>query len=596
MSAEEIKLFFDKIDQGILMKRSGSAKYARGYNLFKAGAVKKISLEGRTTFKAGVLGSRPYDVRIELSASPPEFYCTCPSDPDQLCKHSVAAGLKILDDPDSVEIIGKPEHDSEDDEEIQAILKNTPDEQKDAFLMEIFQMDNSLMERFLIKTRGQLAVVSNIDVRSIGQVVAEKLDNLCFNDFELLHYYGNKDPNSYHSGYRDEWEIYESGANYMIREVLNPYKNRIAADLKIGNIIESSKNFLGILSGVMMVKGDQIDDEYNIFCENYKYHLLFFVREIFDDFFKVFRTCEKSEAALRVISESLFKELGDLKEKNLYEVEDCDLSFLKTLILELIQTAKLADDVLDQLGRIELSEGDRDEIRMIIAEIKQNGVQWLKIARRAYLRNDEIGKQLLNYYQDKNDPEQFLLFAQKLFNKSPHSFSEFLYEKPLIKKDEELYIKILETLTWNRASLHHFREFKKIADPERVAAFFKRFDRYNRNQFWVELMVEEKEFENILDHIKKNPNPYQFNIFMPPILNIFPESCYKICKKATNKFLKDSVGRKYYASAAHWLKLIKKIRDKKIRKNAADYIESLLLTYKNRPAMRDEFINAGLLK
>ena len=44
------------------------------------------------------------------------------------------------------------------------------------------------------------------------------------------------------------------------------------------------------------------------------------------------------------------------------------------------------------------------------------------------------------------------------------------------------------------------------------------------------------------------------------------------------------------------MKLIFKINDKTISKQAKEFIEHLMTTYNRRPAMKDEFRKAGLVK
>ncbi len=595
MDSKQIKIFLEKIDENFLMNESSSAKYARGYNYFKQGAVKKISLGQGTIIKAEVLGSEQYEVSIELSKSPPVFSCNCLSIPDELCKHCVATGLTILDNPGFVEIIPEIKPSLREDKKIREVLKNTSSSKKDAFLLEIFQKNSDLKEIFLIKTLGQISLVSKKTIKSIRDELIKKIEKLNFSNQEELYYYGSKGTNSSYYGYREDYEYFQDGADYMINNVLNPYKKKVIKNLQTGNIVEANKYYLGILTGVLMIDSEKIEDEQDIFYEEIKSYLLDIAKHIFYEFFKIFKTCDKSEEALKIISENLFSELIYLKENNSYEGELFDLSFLKILILELVQNPELAEYIDLELDKIELCEADKDEIKMKIAEISKKTVKWLEIAHRSYLNNIMIGKQLLNYYQKNCDTESFISYAQKLFENSPKEFSEFLYENRIIKKNKDLYIKILETLARNRSSIIHFRELKKIADIETIESFIKCIGAKYKNKFWVELLVEEKKFETILDHIKKNSSSYEFEIFITPIINIYPEECFNIVKMKTTKFLTKSVGRGYYVSAANWLKILTKIKNRKIRKKLIVYIDSLLFTFKKRSAMKDEFLNAGLM-
>ena len=104
MAKKKSQILFNKITDILLRKESSNAKYARGYNYYRSGAVRKVLLEG-SYISAEVMGHERYEISIDLSQSPPLFFCNCPSIPDELCKHCVSVGLLILNNPDFIEII-----------------------------------------------------------------------------------------------------------------------------------------------------------------------------------------------------------------------------------------------------------------------------------------------------------------------------------------------------------------------------------------------------------------------------------------------------------------------------------------------------------
>jgi hypothetical protein len=61
----------------------------------------------------------------------------------------------------------------------------------------------------------------------------------------------------------------------------------------------------------------------------------------------------------------------------------------------------------------------------------------------------------------------------------------------------------------------------------------------------------------------------------------------------TEKFLTNNTGRNYYRQAVEWLKLLKQINDKIIKKTST-FIHHLIGKYSNRPALKDELRKAGL--
>ena len=584
-----------EITKEYLMDHSSAGKFSRGYDYYKSGAVKKIIQQGML-ITANVFGREKYEVNIDISKSPVLFNCNCPSAYIELCKHSVAVGLTIIDTPDVIKKIQVKQKQTKDVTiDIEDLITKTSSVKKDAFLKEVLSENPELKEKFLIKILGQVAIASNLTIESIREEIKEQLEELDFGDHQELCHYGNEDSESSYYGYKEEYEVLADAADHLINEILDSFTKEMKNHFKTGNIIEASKCFIGILSGILIVDDKKFVDEYDIFFDGIKPHLLDFINDIFSEFLEGFENSEKSSEALNIVVEQFFKEMIFLTEMFSKKDELLELGFLKPLILEMIQEQKIADYIKSKINKISLDNAEKNEIKMKIAEICKDNSLWLKIAEKSYLNNNEIGKQLLEFYKKEKRVEDFIKIGKELLKKSSIEFSQFLYEIELTKTNSELYIDVLEKLIIVKEEIILYRELKNIAGSIKTDAFINKIEKKHKKNFWVQLLVEENRFDVILNHIKKNSNPWDFKIFINPIINIYPEECFKIISHETSKFLSCSVGRKHYQEAAQWLLLLKKIKDKNIKKLIKNYINSLLKTYYNRRAMKDEFNRAGLL-
>ena len=65
-------------------------------------------------------------------------------------------------------------------------------------------------------------------------------------------------------------------------------------------------------------------------------------------------------------------------------------------------------------------------------------------------------------------------------------------------------------------------------------------------------------------------------------------------KNWADNYLSENVGRSYYQEVAEKIKLLKRIKDPKIREDVEVWFNSILVRYKKRPALRDELGKVGI--
>jgi len=119
--------------------RCTAAVYERGEQYCSDGRILTLQRFGET-ITATVRGSNDYDVSIDDSGSAIEPSCSCPYDGQGDCKHVVAVLLDCLDEPPT-------------DEEPRArtILEDAATEDLHGFLLDAFERDPALYDRFVAR-------------------------------------------------------------------------------------------------------------------------------------------------------------------------------------------------------------------------------------------------------------------------------------------------------------------------------------------------------------------------------------------------------------------------------------------------------------
>jgi uncharacterized Zn finger protein len=93
-----------------------------------------------TTVTAVVIGSRQYDVRVDLATDEFAPWCDCPYDGPGTCKHVVAVLLRCVDDPPP-----------DEGDRLDAALDGADTDEIRAFLREELVTDADLRDRFLAR-------------------------------------------------------------------------------------------------------------------------------------------------------------------------------------------------------------------------------------------------------------------------------------------------------------------------------------------------------------------------------------------------------------------------------------------------------------
>lgn len=176
----------DALNRDLLASQAGWLIFERGFDYEARGLVTGLeATETRAT--ATVVGTRPYEVSIELDAAEVAFDCSCPmGKEDRFCKHLVALGLMALGDVDDgfENRVGAARSDD------LAVVRAWLDEQPEERLRDLL-IDQAVRDPELHRLLSVLAAAEEgapIDLAAYRAAVAGALAIGNFDDYGYVHY------------------------------------------------------------------------------------------------------------------------------------------------------------------------------------------------------------------------------------------------------------------------------------------------------------------------------------------------------------------------------------------------------------------------
>ncbi|MGD2091028.1 MAG: hypothetical protein PVH61_32940 [Candidatus Aminicenantes bacterium] len=597
---KKIASMFQLITWDLLEEIAPNRIFLRGEDYYHSGAVSNITYQKqKDLITALVRGGQLYTVTIEDVSTDPVFICTCPYEAVNICKHGVAAALKIIYDPKSVEIKDTKDKKNIEEEtatDLEALIKKATANQKENFLLGILKENSTYRNRFQVLLLGQLNAESETTVREIRDTVKEEIEDFNLRDYERFYeHYNPRD------GWRDESEILYEGARDELEDIFSGYTDSIKNHLRTGNIVEAAKELVGLYEGIAMVDEDKIEDDIDIFYEGVVSELMYHFSYFMKEFVEHFQAADKNEDALLRISEIFVERLRYFQkdESDLfledYADEYATTTLFKPLLKELVcttKTAKYWDSALEELN---LKNNSTDEVQLKIAEVLEDKNIWLQVAEKNFESNPIVTQNLLDFYKQAKDDDNFIRVGRLALTTWGNQFDRYLYDNLDKEEDPDFFADILFHCAKREKSIPLFREYKELFGQKAAKAFSDQLkNEHGYKLFYIKLLEEEKDFPTILQYVKDNIRDWDFEHYIRPIITVYPDQCFEIISKKTNDFLENNTGRKYYTYAAQWLKLLLKIKDKKIKEKIQGYFNALFRIYNRRPALKDELKKVGI--
>lgn len=460
---------------------------------------------------------------------------------------------------------------------------NTSDNQKLKFLNAIIRNNSSLQTEFVNFTISENNIPREISKDSFMAILTSA-KNKYQKSFETVDL-ENPDWDNYHSphsGYIEEWEAYQYASEQEFEEIFKAF-NSEALNKIIG---QKPEELIAMLIGLYEATQDvEITDEVGTF-EDVNEFLLSEHESTMNSIIEKLKLAAISGSVIIVAIEK-FMEYCDSE----YPGNPYFASYFEHLLIALAEKYSDANHILSIIDNSTVERKSLPELVLLLNKNAGNNTEWLQSAIQFYLINNEVAKQLLQYYFEV-DKDSFVQTANKLLKSDKRFWAKFLKDFVFVELDATLYFNIFYQLTVDEKEINHYKRIREfLSDSD----FNKLLEEIHWDKaFTVRILEVEKRYESIKKIVEKNSDDWHYIELISPILEIYPDFCFQNIKNKAVKTLETQRGRNTYERISAWLTLLQKIPGFDIEKR--ELILQLYNHKPNLPALKDEIRKAGLVK
>lgn len=384
-----------------------------------------------------------------------------------------------------------------------------------------------------------------------------------------------------HGGYVEEWEAYQYASEQEIEEIFGQFESEAIDQILKQQVTELLASLIGMYEAT---QDAEIEDDIGTF-EDVNGYLLDEHSQL------ITRLCEKIKLSaiqgVRIMNgmELFFEYCRKEYPGNAYFP-----NHFEYLLMVLAEKAGQPDVILEIINKARISHSFLPELVLMLNKESGNDTAWITNAENFYRKNNEVAKQLLEYYFD-TDKIKFVEKARELFDTDKYYWAKFLESCISIEHDQELYIEVFRELAVREENTEYYSKIKKFIDHRAFEKLIAEIG--EKSVFAVQLYSAEKQYERIKTIIEQDKFGWHFKEFISPILNIYPEYCFeKIREKAMQK-IENERGRHAYEEIVSMMKLAQNIKG---YESQTRELITKLYTYNYRLiALKDEFRKGGLV-
>jgi len=544
--------------------------YERGEEYYKSGMVDNVEHDYPDTWMAEVEGSDFYSVEIKLNSDEiVSWYCDCPYDYGDICKHVVAVLLYIKDNRDEYPVnIEVPLSPSQ--EQLTEILKQTNNKELTSFLSQYADKHPDFYQ----------ALISNIHPKKkvIAQVDYAKEIQKCF----------NVSSRNFYDKYGHSNEIRAISHN------LDAYIERAESFIKLNCQEEAMTILLHIVK--------KIGDDYDQY-EDY-------------DGYLVYKCQRASEVIAQMIqtdlSDDLLKDLMDeisklIKNSN---YDDYDLADLNQLLFSISLKISNFDDgirIIDEALKDEPDSFRTPSLVINKIELLENADRKEEVEKviSSYLYLPEIRKIRLKELMSEEQYEKALTLIDEgisLAEKKEHpgTVADWKDKKLSVYQltgNQEKVIELAEDLfITGRESINYYHILKTAVSTEKWANYLDDFlSKSTKQKTWgfghvlAEIYIAEEYWDRLMDYVEKNIQLGEYNSlgeYESYLKPRYPERMLAFYCSQITDYAAKNMGRDHYKYVSDILKTMKTYP-------GGNEIVSTLLAhfksvYSNRRAMMEE--------
>ncbi|ALO17051.1 hypothetical protein L21SP5_03440 [Salinivirga cyanobacteriivorans] len=459
---------------------------------------------------------------------------------------------------------------------------NTPDQTKLDFLNESIMNDPALQARFIAfinsSEKNNRAVINSNEFDNLVNRAQKKYQSI-FEEIDTE----NPDWDNYHpphSGYIEEWEAYQLATEQEIQDILNNFKEE-AINLVLGQKIAE---LLALGTGVYFAcENADIDDPVDSF-DTINDELLIYFKMALNDI--------NEKISLSVVPgnvNSAFEPFLSFYDKNQI-VGTSFFEYLEPMMLALSEKTTQPQELLAAFDNSNIKRSDVPKLLLLLNKNSGDDSAWLESAEKYYQTNDDIAKQLIDYYL-KNDRQKYLECARKLFETNKSYWAEYLQNSITHELDKQLYVDVFYELCTYHQDIKYYKKISAFLSDIQKERLLTEMSTYAR--FAVEILTVEKRYTEIKDVVTSNMHSYDFVQLVSPIIEIYPEFCFNAIKQQVTKTIASERGRHVYERIVEKMQLAKKIPGFTDQTN--ELINQLYNHKPNLPALKSEFRIGGLV-
>lgn len=383
-----------------------------------------------------------------------------------------------------------------------------------------------------------------------------------------------------HSGYIEEWEALQYMAEEEVENIFAGWKDYLL-DLIIEQKIE--EGFAELIAIYEACLNSDVNDPYDNLGDPNEYFV--------DEHKKMIKyfTGRVSQSILHenTMQNSIKLFLQYCEDK--YPENESYPRYFEPVLLALAEKSGNPETILKQIDNSDIEKKRLPQLVLLLNKLCGNSDNWLKSAKAYYHADNKVAEELLGYYL-KNDIDAFNTTANDLFEKDKYRWAKFLADKISEASDRQLFKNVFMELTTHDEKIEYYRKIKNILNEDEKEQLINAV--YSK-PFKVQIFEEEKQYDKIKQIVEKNTDSWDFTELIKPILNVYPDFCFKTIQNKALKTIENERGRNVYARIAEWLKLAKLIQSYEDR--ARELIIKLYNNKPNLPALKDEFRIAGLV-
>ncbi len=302
---------------------------------------------------------------------------------------------------------------------------------------------------------------SVIDIISVE--VYEALSDLSFDEDTLSEY--SDDDDDYEDYYDDYDEGSESGAETMVEEVLEPYKNQIELYLNEGRLIDAFTNWLGVYEGILAATEPQ-DDEYDMVGDYVEHNILIWDSLTQNSIELLTKRPYVSTTICQVI-DLLIKRYEYFESKiSNEEAYFYNLKNFEKVLIKLVNDQETATYVKTQFEAPKMIDVDVVYVMLQVARILNDTDYWVKISEDYAQFDVKIAMELLVYYVTYSQREAFKKTATRVFPFHKDGIDDLIFTTIGHAEAPALYVDALRNYTTRKNSIKHYKQLQPYLSDE----------------------------------------------------------------------------------------------------------------------------------